>query len=82
MARVGGAYAGALVALEVRAQTRARTPPAAREAGRLREDAERMEAHRVAAGERALRLKRQRDFDVEGAEAEWRVGEGEVVVFV
>jgi hypothetical protein len=32
--------------------------------------------------ERALRLKRQRDFDVEGAEAEWRLGSGEVVVYV
>lgn len=30
----------------------------------------------------ALRLKRERDFDVEGARAEWKVKEGKLVVFV
>lgn len=73
ISRVSGAYAGALAALETCAQ-------ATRDATRLR--AECLEAQRTAAGERVLRLKRQRDFDVDGAEAEWRVGEGEVVVFV
>ena len=30
----------------------------------------------------ALMLKRQRDFDVDGATAEWRVQEGVVLIFV
>jgi hypothetical protein len=30
----------------------------------------------------ALMLKRQRDFDVGGATAEWRVQEGQVLIFV
>ena len=29
-----------------------------------------------------LMLKRQRDFDVDGASAEWRVQEGVVLIFV
>ncbi|KAF9477467.1 hypothetical protein BDN70DRAFT_881171 [Pholiota conissans] len=43
---------------------------------------EERDRRRQVAVERALQLKRQRDFDVEGAEAEWRLGSGEVVVFV
>ncbi|KDR74195.1 hypothetical protein GALMADRAFT_100012 [Galerina marginata CBS 339.88] len=31
---------------------------------------------------RVLKLKRQRDFDVDGAEAEWKVGSGSVVIYV
>lgn len=30
----------------------------------------------------ALRLKRERDLDVEGAKAEWRVGEGRLILRV
>lgn len=33
------------------------------------------------AGE-ALRLKRQRDFDIDSARAEWRIGENKLVISV
>ncbi|KAF8200358.1 pre-RNA processing PIH1/Nop17-domain-containing protein [Pholiota molesta] len=74
VARVGGAYA-ADTGAPGQAQAGAGAP-------RTREGGEDRDRRRQAAVERALRLKRQRDFDVEGAEAEWRLGSGEVVVYV
>ena len=44
-------------------------------------DLEALRVKGLNAGE-ALRLKRQRDFDVENARAEWRIGERRLFVYV
>ncbi|KIM41697.1 hypothetical protein M413DRAFT_27292 [Hebeloma cylindrosporum] len=46
------------------------------------EEKERRENRKEADTTRTLQLKRQRDFVVDGAEAEWEVGGGKVVIYV
>lgn len=78
ISRVSGVYADALEAIQIQAK-KARS---VKEKNNLSIKEELLEDRRQTSGERALRLKRQRDFDVEGAEAEWELGESRVVVYV
>ncbi|KAF8954426.1 pre-RNA processing PIH1/Nop17-domain-containing protein [Flammula alnicola] len=75
VARISSAYASSVSAsVPVTASAKAKAKAVA--------DADERDKRKEAETTRTLQLKRQRDFDVDGAEAEWKVASGTVVIYV